>query len=93
MIKQCEAKTMEQKTKICGFYPEEIEAIKNSLGLNSDSMADIKKALLSSIGVTAHERVLLTQEQKTARNINRIADNYGVSNEDLQKALRLLKLN
>ncbi len=74
------------------FYAEDIEAIEQKLNQSFETTSELRNALVLNFGGSIRERAKMSDEEKTSRAIGIIAEKFGVTDEKLEQALKLLKL-
>lgn len=74
------------------FYLDELQQIEDKLGFNIESTAQLKNALCEALGIVQHERPKMSESEKLSNSISKIASAKGISEDQLNKVLAMLKL-
>ena len=84
----------ENRIKYCKvpFYEEEASALSEALGCENISGREVAIAILNQNNIIP-KKVTLSEGEKVGRKLSKIAEHFGVSEADLQKAKELLRLN
>ena len=74
------------------FYSDEVEQLEAMLGVEFNSTIELKQAICEKLGLTIHARPKMSEEEKLSNSISKIAQAKGITDDQLNKVLALLKL-
>lgn len=73
------------------FNISEVEVLKEKFG--TDSQAELREAMLRALGVEPSKRMAMTEEQKQARQLEKLAEAKGISSEKLAELKAIFGIN